>query len=51
MKHRSEFVRSLFVGLFLLSVGGFAAEDIKFTDARIFTPLKGSNVTAGYVEI
>ncbi|MBL7545309.1 MAG: copper chaperone PCu(A)C [Bdellovibrionaceae bacterium] len=51
MKHRSEFVRSLFIGLFLLSVGGFAAEDIKFMDARIFTPLKGSNVTAGYVEI
>ncbi len=51
MKHRSALVRSLFTGLFLLSLGGFAAEDVKFMDARIFTPLKGSSVTAGYVEI
>jgi copper(I)-binding protein len=51
MKHRSAFLRKLFFGLFLLSLCSFAADDIKFHDARIFTPLKGSNVTAGYVVI
>lgn len=27
------------------------AQDVRFTDARIFAPLKGSHITAGYAKI
>ncbi len=44
-----KFYVSLFVSSFVLASSAFAA--LKFQDARIFAPMKGSTITAGYVSI
>ena len=51
MKHSLLFISFLFCGSLLPNTVLAEREDIKFTEARIYTPLKGSNVTAGYVII